>query len=71
MKLNIKQVLKRSILPYYAQDEKYHILKVNLKVPLIMDIDRDAQVTRTFLRVVNGLKYQDLASQNPDMITPP
>ena len=42
----LKQLVK-DIIVSYNHEEKYHNLKVNLKVPLVMDIDRDAQASRT------------------------
>ena len=39
--------LVKDIIVTYNQDEKYHNLKANLTVPLIMDIDQDAQARRS------------------------
>jgi hypothetical protein len=46
-KRDVLKKLVKDIIVSYNQDEKYHNLKVNLKVPLVMDIDRDAQASRT------------------------
>ncbi len=42
----LKQLVK-DIIVSYNQDEKYHNLKVNLKVPLIMGYEQDAEARRT------------------------
>ena len=45
-KRDILKKLVNDIIVTYNQHEKYHNLKVNLTVPLIMDINQDAQASR-------------------------